>query len=109
MINAQFKKGVLELCVMALLAQRAHYGYELVEKVSEAIEISEGTIYPLLKRLKDDGFVSTYLEESASGAPRKYYELTPKGEEIRNQITKEWISFTEKVNTFLKTDSNEQK
>jgi PadR family transcriptional regulator, regulatory protein PadR len=107
MINAQFKKGVLELCVMALLAQRAHYGYELVEKVSEAIEISEGTIYPLLKRLKDDGYVSTYLEESATGAPRKYYELTPKGEEIRNEITKEWITFTKRVNTFLTLDSHE--
>lgn len=107
MINAQFKKGVLELCVMALLAQRAHYGYELVEKVSEAIEISEGTIYPLLKRLKDDGFVSTYLEESASGAPRKYYELTDRGEEIRKEITKEWVSFTEKVNLFLKTEHHE--
>jgi PadR family transcriptional regulator, regulatory protein PadR len=109
MINAQFKKGVLELCVMALLAQKAHYGYELVEKISETIEISEGTIYPLLKRLKDDGFVTTYLEESASGAPRKYYTLTPEGEKVRKSITEEWVSFTERVNTFLKKDNNEKK
>ncbi len=108
MINAQFKKGVLELCVMALLAQKAHYGYELVEKISEAIEISEGTIYPLLKRLKDDGLVTTYLEESSSGAPRKYYKLTPEGEEVRSAITKEWITFTKKVNLILNKDNHDE-
>ena len=87
MVNTQFKKGVLEICVMALLSQRPYYGYELVESISQTIDISDGTIYPLLKRLKDDGLVTTYLEESNAGAPRKYYKLTAQGESERKKIT----------------------
>lgn len=67
-MNIQFKKGVLELCVMIALDEAECYGYELITKISEGIEISEGTIYPLLKRLKDEGFVTTYLKESQSRA-----------------------------------------
>ena len=78
-MNIQFKKGVLELCVLALLAKKNRYGYELVNEISKKIKISEGTIYPLLRRLKKEGYVTTYLEESREGAPRKYYELTEKG------------------------------
>lgn len=100
-MNIQFKKGVLELCVLALLAQKEYYGYELVEELSENIEISEGTIYPLLKRLKDEGYVTTYLEESEAGAPRKYYKLTTKGEEARAELTKDWNGFVTKVNKLL--------
>lgn len=106
-MNIQFKKGVLELCVMALLSQREHYGYELVEKISSSIEISEGTIYPLLKRLKDEGLVTTYLEESESGAPRKYYKLTETGEKVRNEYETEWKDFVSKVNNLLSAKTNE--
>jgi PadR family transcriptional regulator PadR len=102
MITPQLKKGVLELCVMSQLSLKDHYGYELVEKISKTVDISEGTIYPLLRRLKDDGFVSTYLEESATGAPRKYYKLTTKGDEARKDFTSEWLQFTKKVNNLLK-------
>lgn len=100
-MNIQFKKGVLELCVMALLAKREYYGYELVEEISETVQISEGTIYPLLKRLKDEGYVKTYLEESEAGAPRKYYQLTDNGETVRQELTKEWVTFMSKVNKLL--------
>ena len=75
-MNVQFKKGVLELLVFALLKDRDHYGYEMVEKISKHINISEGSIYPLLRRLSNEGYVSTYLEESQSGPPRKYYTIT---------------------------------
>ena len=67
-MNVQFKKGVLELCVLLALENIECYGYELITKISEEISISEGTIYPLLKRLKDEGFVTTYLKESQSRA-----------------------------------------
>ncbi|MDD3074592.1 MAG: PadR family transcriptional regulator, partial [Eubacteriales bacterium] len=63
-MNIQFKKGVLELCVLSLLTKRDFYGYELVEYISQHIDISDGTIYPLLRRFRADGYVTTYLQES---------------------------------------------
>ncbi len=101
-MNIQFKKGVLELCVLSLLVKRNRYGYDLVNEISKNIEISEGTIYPLLRRLKNVGYVTTYLQESQEGAPRKYYKLTSSGEEITEQMKKDWDDFVEKVNTLLK-------
>ena len=77
-MNPQFKKGVLELCVLATVRDKDRYGYELVENISQHIEISEGTIYPLLRRLTKDGYFETYLKESAEGPPRKYYSLSAK-------------------------------
>jgi PadR family transcriptional regulator, regulatory protein PadR len=101
MIGIQFKKGVLDLCVLALLSSKDYYGYELVEEISESIEISEGTIYPLLRRLKNDGFVTTYLKESNEGAPRKYYKLTQKGRDDYERSAKEWKTFAKNVDKLL--------
>ncbi len=101
-MNIQFKKGVLELCALALLAKKNRYGYELVNEISKTISISEGTIYPLLRRLKNDGYVTTYLEESSEGAPRKYYQLTKSGKEMEKELKKEWLTFVKQVNSFIK-------
>lgn len=103
-MNIQFKKGVLELCVLSLLDRRDHYGYELVEKISKFINISEGTIYPLLRKLRTEGYVSTYLEESQEGPPRKYYKLTEKGKEVFEELMIEWESFVDGVNNILRGD-----
>ena len=100
-MNVQFKKGVLELCVLALLTKKNRYGYDLVNEISKNIEISEGTIYPLLRRLKNVGYVTTYLTESKEGAPRKYYKLTKDGQKITEELKKDWIDFVEKVNSLL--------
>jgi len=100
-MNTQFKKGVLELCVLSLLNKQNRYGYDLVNEISKNIEISEGTIYPLLRRLKNVGYVTTYLQESQEGAPRKYYKLTASGEKITEEMKKDWIDFVEKVNDLL--------
>jgi len=100
-MNTQFKKGVLELCVLSLLNKQNRYGYDLVNEISKNIEISEGTIYPLLRRLKNVGYVTTYLQESQEGAPRKYYRLTASGEKITDEMKKDWIDFVEKVNDLL--------
>lgn len=102
-MNIQLKKGVLELCVFKLLEKRDWYGYELVSEISKIISISEGTIYPLLRRVKKEGDVTTYLEESKSGPPRKYYQLTDKGKDVSEQLTNEWIDFSGKVNMFLES------
>jgi PadR family transcriptional regulator PadR len=101
-MNTQFKKGVLELCVLALLTKKNMYGYDLVNEISKNIEISEGTIYPLLRRLKNVGYVTTYLQESQEGAPRKYYKLTPSGLKITGEMQKDWEDFVKKVGSLLK-------
>ena len=106
LLNIQFKKGVLELCVLSMLFKKDCYGYELVNEISKNIDISEGTIYPLLKRLKDDGFFTTYLEESQEGPPRKYYKLTERGIEIKIELEKEWSKFVEGVNKIVR-EANE--
>jgi PadR family transcriptional regulator PadR len=89
-MNSQLKKGTLELAVLALLSRREMYGFELTGTISKHIRISEGTIYPLLKRIKDDGFVTTYLEESPEGPPRKYYKITEGGRIKKISLETEW-------------------
>ncbi len=100
-MNVQLKKGTLDLCVLSLLCKENRYGYELVSRISEEISMSEGTIYPLLKRLKDDGLVSTYLEESQEGPPRKYYKITAKGINEYQELEREWIRFCTGVNNLI--------
>jgi PadR family transcriptional regulator PadR len=100
-LNIQLKKGVLELCVLSLLKSGDRYGYELVAEISRNIIISEGTIYPLLRRLKNEGYVETYLEESTEGPPRKYYKLTEKGEETRKRFLDDWNEFLNGVNSII--------
>jgi len=100
-MNIQFKKGVLELCVLALLTKKNRYVYDLVNEISKNVEISEGTIYPLLRRLKNVGYVTTYLQESQEGAPRKYYKLTASGQKITEELKKDWYDFVEKVSSLL--------
>lgn len=103
-MNIQFKKGVFELCVLSLLDRRDFYGYELVEYISKFINISEGTIYPLLRRFRTDGYVTTYLQESQEGPPRKYYKLTTRGKEVFEELSIEWESFIDGVNSILRGD-----
>lgn len=101
-MNVQFKKGVLELCVLVLLNKQDRYGYELVQKISEQISISEGSVYPLLRRLTKEGYFTTYLKESTEGPPRKYYQLTDRGREFLNELLEEWEDFTNGVNQLIK-------
>ncbi len=100
-MNIQFKKGVLELCVLSVLAHKDCYGYELVNEISKRIDISEGTIYPLLRRLRDEGFVTTYLQESVEGPPRKYYRLTDAGRNNERELREEWMQFAQSVSKLL--------
>ncbi len=101
-MNIQFKKGVLALCVLTLVAKKDCYGYELVQAISEDIEISEGTIYPLLRRLSKDNLLSTYLKESDGGPPRKYYKITPEGLRKQMDLEDEWKDFSKKVERILR-------
>lgn len=100
-MNAQFKKGVLELCVLAILDKKDCYGYEMVDEISQNISISEGTIYPLLRRLKKEGLLASYLKESQEGPSRKYYKLTDMGKEKKEKLVDEWDEFSVGVNNLL--------
>ena len=101
-MNVQFKKGVLNLCVLVLLDKQDRYGYELVQKISNQISISEGSVYPLLRRLTKEGYFTTYLQESTEGPPRKYYKLTDTGRTYLHEQLDEWRNFTDGVNTLIK-------
>lgn len=100
-MNAQFKKGVLEMLVLVSVGKRDMYGYELVEEVSKVVDVKEGTIYPLLKRITNDHYFETYLKESTEGPPRKYYHITATGIMHRDEMTKEWQEFKDRVCVFL--------
>ena len=100
-LQVQLKKGVLELCVLALLSRQDSYAYELASVLAEDVGMGEGTIYPLMRRLQIDGLVKTYLVESASGPPRNYYKLTPAGRTAFTKQRTEWHEFVSSINRAL--------
>ena len=100
-MKTQLKKGTLDMCVLAVLAGGDSYAYELVSTLSETMEISEGTIYPLMRRLQTDRLVETYLVESTSGPSRKYYRLTAAGKASFASQKSAWSSFSGAVETIL--------
>jgi PadR family transcriptional regulator PadR len=100
-LNTQFKKGLLDLCVLAIIEKKETYGYEIVNLIAETIEISEGTIYPLLKRLTDQGYCLTRLAESKQGGARKYYKLTGLGKKQLETLRSQWQSLSNKVGKLL--------
>ncbi|MGC4378947.1 PadR family transcriptional regulator [Fictibacillus sp. Mic-4] len=101
-MNVQFKKGVLELCVLVLVNQKDQYGYELAQNISKRIEVADGSLYPLLRRLTKEELVTTYLRESTEGPPRKYYRITSKGKAYMEELIVEWLKFSEGVNMLIK-------
>lgn len=100
-MNAQFKKGSLELCVLSFINQEEQYGYQLAQNIGKYIDIADGTLYPLLRRLVKDGYVDTYFMESTGGPARKYYTLTASGEEHFESMKEEWKTYTKAVNQLL--------
>jgi PadR family transcriptional regulator PadR len=100
-IEIQLKKGALELCVLALLSQHDSYAYDIAAQLSDSIGMGEGTIYPLMRRMQNDGLVDTRLVESNSGPPRKYYRLTSSGRAAFVAQKREWRAFTDAVNHLL--------
>ena len=101
-MNTQFKKGVLELIVLNVVLKKDMYGYELVQYVSRFVDVGEGTIYPLLKRLTNERYFETYLVESNEGPPRKYYKITESGIKRERELKSSWREFQKSVDEFLK-------
>ncbi|HIQ78692.1 MAG TPA: PadR family transcriptional regulator [Candidatus Scatomorpha intestinavium] len=106
-MDAQFKKGILKLCVLALLERRDWYGYEISDYLARKIDIADGTVYPLLRKLKSDGLLSTYLQEESGGPPRKYYSLTELGKENLNAGREAYLQFSRVVNDMLEGRSDD--
>lgn len=96
------KKGVVELCVLALVSKKDCYGYELIEEISKTMDISEGTVYPILRRLTKEDMFETYLKESSSGPPRKYYRITSVGEEHLKEMLSSWRKLNKNVESLIK-------
>ena len=107
-MNSQYKKGGLELCVLALLSERDRYGYEVSEQLSRSIEIADGTVYPILRKLKAEGLVTTYLQEESGGPPRKYYKLTGLGAESYARDRAEYLEFAAAVQQILEAKRNDK-
>lgn len=97
--KAQMRKGVLEFCILSVLSQGDHYPSEIIEKMKKAkLIVVEGTLYPLLTRLKNEGLLAYRWEESSSGPPRKYYRLTELGEQFLKELDKTWNELADAVN-----------
>lgn len=107
-MNPQLKKGVLELCVLSQLTSSDRYGYELTERISTEMSLAAGTLYMILKRLKEEEYVETYLSESDVGPARKYYHLTDRGHVYLKEKTKEWNDFTKMVERLIQEGGHEE-
>ena len=100
---SQLRRGIVEYCVLALLRDGERYGFELVRELSEraGLVTSEGTIYPLLSRLRKDQLVTTTWRESESGPPRRYYQLTASGHTALATFVTDWARFRDSVDAIL--------
>jgi PadR family transcriptional regulator PadR len=101
--SSQIRRGTLELCVLAMIASKPRYGYDLVTALErwELLATTEGTLYPLLRRLQREGKVEASWQESAAGPPRKYYRLTPHGRDLLERMAADWTELSEAVRETL--------
>ena len=90
--TTQLRKGLLELAILNVLGAGPLYGYEIVRRLGDvdSLVITEGTVYPILSRLRNEDHVDSYIEESSSGPPRKYYRLTPRGKSELRRMNDHW-------------------
>lgn len=100
---SQLRRGVLEFCVLALLRETERYSFDLVRALGDAegLVTSEGTLYPLLGRLRREGLVQSSWRESASGPPRRYYRITAAGDAALEGFTSQWTRFRDSVDSVL--------
>ncbi len=106
--KSQMRKGMLEYCIMLLLRHRASYASDIIARLKEAeLIVVEGTLYPLLTRLKKDGLLSYEWQESTQGPPRKYYALTADGEATLSELDKAWQEIAHTVGILKDTKKHD--
>ena len=105
--TTELRRGVVELCVLAVLCKEEGYGYEIIERLKSAagLELTESTIYPLLARLTRDKLLTVRVAPSPSGPSRRYYQLTAAGQNRLSQMNEHWNNLTTSVSRLLKGDS----
>jgi len=106
-MNTQFRKGIIEMCILALIARQDMYGYEIVQNIAYYTEINEGTVYPILRRLTQEEYFVTYLKESTVGPARKYYHITDKGRAYLGSLKLDWAEFSKMVDEILRGEIHE--
>jgi len=100
------RKGVLELCILSIISDKEAYTSNILDALKSAeLLVVEGTVYPLLTRLKNDGLLSYRWEESTSGPPRKYYSLTNTGKEVMGSLKSNWVQLSDSVNSIINKKS----
>jgi len=100
--NTQMRRGVLELCILSIIAEKDAYASDIITKLKEAkLIVVEGTLYPLLTRLKNDGLTVYRWEESKSGPPRKYHQITEQGNSLLAELKAGWQSLVSSVESIL--------
>jgi len=100
--TTQMRRGVLELCVLSIISDKDVYTSDIIEAMKDAeLIVVEGTVYPLLSRLKNEGVLNYKWEESTSGPPRKYYSLSEEGKNMLKQLTETWTALSNSVNKLL--------
>ena len=101
--KAQMRRGMLEFCILLIIAKKKKYATEIIDELKLAdLIVVEGTLYPLLSRLRLGGLLTHSWEESISGPPRKYYSLSPKGEETLGSLKHTWSTLNKSINHLLK-------
>jgi PadR family transcriptional regulator, regulatory protein PadR len=109
-LNRELKRGTLDMILLKLLADRPMYGYELgstlANRGGKAFQIKEGTLYPVLYRLENDGLIDSQWETLERGVPRKYYHLTPVGKDQLEVLIDEWQEFFRSVNRLIETEED---
>ncbi|AYO58246.1 PadR family transcriptional regulator [Chryseobacterium sp. 6424] len=104
--KAQMRKGILEFCILSLIDRREMYVSDLIDELRKGrLDVVEGTLYPLLTRLKNGEFLSYRWEESTGGPPRKYYQITDKGKLFLAELQNTWQELTDSVNQITKTNN----
>ncbi len=102
-MNAQLKKGALDLCILAIIKNKKTYGYDIYQSINKTLNISESTIYPILRKFVKEGYCETYLQESSDGPPRKYFKITNRGEDWYMTLHKEWNDFIKTVSVIVES------
>ena len=107
-MDAQLKKGAVEMCVLHILLNSDSYGYDISYKISKYFEVNEGTIYPILRRLNDLDFVTTYLKDSNDGRPSKYYKITDSGKRRYSILKADWLDFNNSIIKLMEENKNDK-
>ena len=101
-IKSQMRKGLLEYCILSIIHKNEVYASDILDMLKQAnLVVVEGTVYPLLTRMKNEGLLSYRWQESTGGPPRKYYALTQQGQDLLAQLDNEWQSISQSINQII--------